>query len=438
LGHIAPYFPGLCRIFPAFIERKAIFGSDQTVCRSVSHWALCYNSPFLGYSVYIQIMISSLQEPEAIEYMARAIRLARRGLYSTHPNPRVGCVIVKDGRIVGEGWHVLAGQGHAEVNALAAAGAEARGATAYVTLEPCNHQGKTPPCTRALVEAGIAAVVSAMEDPNPLVAGEGHRMLETAGIEVQSGILEAQSRELNPGFVKRMETGLPWVRCKSAMSVDGRTAMASGESQWITGSPARQDVQKLRARSGAIITGIGSVLADDPSLTVRPETWPDSDEGGQFWPPGIEPIQPLRVVLDSRLRMPPQAKMLRLPGDTLIVCTVNDQKKRQLLEAGGAEVLCLESETAAVDLPALLKLLAHREINEVLVESGAITNGAFVKAGLVDEWIVYMAPVLMGSGARPLLALPHIDSMSDRIRLELKDSRQIGDDIRFTYGFVKN
>jgi len=369
--------------------------------------------------------------------MARAIRLARKGLYSTHPNPRVGCIIVKDGRIVGEGWHALAGQGHAEVNALAAAGDEARGATAYVTLEPCNHQGKTPPCTRALVDAGIAVVVSAMEDPNPLVAGGGHRMLESAGIQVRSGVLEAQSRELNPGFVKRMETGLPWVRCKSAMSVDGRTAMASGESQWITGPSARQDVQKLRARSGAIITGIESVLADDPSLTVRPDTWSDEDKNDQLWPPGVEPIQPLRVVLDSRLRMPPRARMLGLPGDTLIVCTENDEKKRQLLEAEGAEVLCLNSESAAVGLPALLKLLAQREINEVLVESGATTSGAFVEAGLVDEWVVYVAPLLMGSSARPLLALPHIDSMSDSIRLELKDSRQIGDDIRFTYGFCK-
>ena len=383
-------------------------------------------------------MIPSLHEPEAIEYMAQAIRLARRGLYSTHPNPRVGCVIVKDGRIVGEGWHVLAGQGHAEVNALAAAGDEARGATVYVTLEPCNHQGKTPPCARALIEAGVAAVVSAMEDPNPLVAGEGHRTLESAGIEVQSGILEAQSRELNPGFVKRMQTGLPWVRCKSAMSADGRTAMASGESQWITGPSARQDVQRLRARSGAIITGVGSVLADDPSLTVRPDTWSDEDKNDQRWPSGVEPVQPLRVVLDSRLRMPPQAKMLGLPGDTLIVCTESDEKKRQLLEAQGAEVLCLDSESAVVGLPALLKLLAQREINEVLVESGATTIGAFVEAGLVDEWVVYMAPLLMGSSARPLLALPNIDSMSDSIRLELKDTRQVGDDIRFTYGFVKS
>ncbi|PCJ42467.1 MAG: riboflavin biosynthesis protein RibD [Moraxellaceae bacterium] len=379
-------------------------------------------------------------------YMAQAIQIARQGLYTTHPNPRVGCVIVADGQIIGEGWHQIAGQGHAEVNALAQAGERARGATAYVTLEPCSHFGRTPPCSQALIDAGLARVVSAMQDPNPLVSGNGHHMLQAQGIAVACGLLADEAQQLNPGFVKRMSTGLPWVRVKSAMSADGRTAMASGESQWITGSGARQDVQRLRARSEAIITGIESVIIDDPSLTVRPESWPpysgfnadsaDVSNTQYQWPVILEqPIQPLRVVLDSHLRLPRTAKMLSLPGNTLVVCAEEHQTKREALEAAGAEVLCLpqDGKQGRVDLLALLKELAQRDVNEVLVETGATTAGAFVQQGLVDEWVLYMAPTLMGSDARPVLLMPGIHTMKDKIHLTLKQVKQVGDDVCLTY-----
>ncbi len=365
--------------------------------------------------------------------MARAIQLARRGLYTTHPNPRVGCVLVKEQQVIAEGWHQIAGQGHAEVNALHMAGSEARGATAYVTLEPCSHHGKTPPCAKALMEAGVARVVSAMVDPNPLVSGRGHKMLEEQGIKTAWGLLEAQARALNPGFIKRMTSGRPWVWCKSASSLDGRTAMASGESHWITGPAARQDVQRLRARCEAIITGVQTILHDDPSYTVRPEQWPAGE-----WPESFEPIQPIRVVLDSRLSMPADSKILALPGQTWVVCARLDVSREKTLKEAGAQIFHVPDSTGSrVDLGQVLDLLGQHQVNEVLVEAGAELTGAFIGQGLVDEWWVYMAPSLLGDSARPLCRLPGMDTMTDKIGLRLKDIRQVGDDVRLRFGFAE-
>ncbi len=358
------------------------------------------------------------------EFMARAIRLARRGLYTTDPNPRVGCLLVRDGRIVGEGWHRRAGEPHAERIALEAAGEKAKGATAYVTLEPCSHHGRTPPCADALVAAGVARVVAAMEDPNPQVSGRGLARLREAGIEAEVGLLQAEAERLNPGFLKRMRKGLPWVRCKLAMSLDGRTAMASGESVWITGEEARRDVQRLRARSSAIVTGIGTVLADDPSLNVRlaPEELP-----------GVESAdclrQPVRVVLDSSLRMPERARMLDLPGETWIFHARGSEEKAARLEARGARLVRFEE---GIDLPLAMEALAAREINEVLVEAGPTLAGAALRAGVVDELVVYMAPHLMGHRARGLFHLPGLERMEQRIPLQIDDIRAVGRDWRIT------
>lgn len=359
--------------------------------------------------------------------MARALQLAERGLYTTDPNPRVGCVLVRDGQIVGEGWHVRAGEGHAEVNALIEAGAQARGATAYVTLEPCSHTGRTPPCADALVTAGVARVVAAMQDPNPLVAGRGLARLRDAGIEVECGVLEAQAAVLNAGFVKRMQTGLPFVRLKLAMSLDGRTAMASGESQWITGPEARADVQRLRARSSAVVSGADAVLLDDSALTVR---------SAQLGLPEAEALaaaerQPLRVLVDGRLRVPLTSRLFQQDGPVLVACRL-DQSPEQDYRAVGAELLALPSASSDfVDLEALLRLLASRGCNEVLVESGAGLAGAFLRAGLVDELVIYMAPRLLGSLARPLLELP-FDSMAEAMQLDVTDMRVVGRDWRIT------
>ncbi len=358
--------------------------------------------------------------------MARAIQLAARGRYTTQPNPRVGCVLVRDGRVVGEGSHRRAGEPHAERNALAAAGELARGSTAYVSLEPCCHQGRTPPCTEGLIEAGVSRVVAAMRDPNPKVAGQGFERLRAAGIEVVEGVMQAQAMALNPGFIKRMSRGLPYVRCKLAMSLDGRTAMASGESQWITSAQARADVQRLRALSGAVLTGVGTLLSDDPSLTVRL-----SHEALEI-DPDLPLPRPVRVVLDPALDTPVESKMLSLPGLTLIICQDENPAHGAALEAAGAQVAMLPGDQGRLDLLEVMRYLAGQEINDVLVESGATLAGALLEQGLIDELIVYQAPHIMGDSARGLFHLPEVQRMDQRIPLRVTDVRQIGPDIRLT------
>jgi diaminohydroxyphosphoribosylaminopyrimidine deaminase/5-amino-6-(5-phosphoribosylamino)uracil reductase len=349
------------------------------------------------------------------EYMARALQLAERGLYTTDPNPRVGCVIVNDGKIVGEGWHQQAGGPHAEIHALHVAGKQARGATVYVTLEPCCHQGKTPPCTDALIEAGVAKVIAAMQDPNLHVSGQGLHQLREAGIEVATGLLEDQARALNPGFIKRMHTGRPWVRNKLAMSLDGRTAMASGESKWITSDAARRDVHRLRARSSAILTGVGTILADDPAMNVRLEGYPR---------------QPLRVIVDTHLSTPPTARILQQDGRTLIMTCSEDEEAADVLKAAGAEIFTMPFCSDVVDMGAVLDTLGEMEVNEVLVETGATLNGSLLQAGLIDELLIYMAPKLLGDEARGLFRLSGLETMQDAIELEISDIRAVGSDWR--------
>lgn len=351
------------------------------------------------------------------QHMSRAIQLAMRGMYTTDPNPRVGCVIVKDQRIVGEGWHERAGEAHAEIHALQQAGEQAKGATAYVSLEPCCHHGKTPPCSDALIAAQVARVVVAIQDPNPQVAGNGIRHLREAGVQVEVGLLEAQAQALNPGFIKRMHARRPFVRNKLAMSLDGRTAMADGESKWITGEAARQDVQRLRARSSAIMTGVGTVLADDPAMTVRLSQ---------------AERQPLRVVIDSNLSTPLAARMLKEPGQTLIMTANPDQDLHETLRGAGAEVEQIGHDGQAIDLHLVLDRLAERNINEVLLETGATLSGAMLEAKLIDEMVIYMAPLLMGDTARGLYRLPHLQRMADRIELDVRDVRPVGKDLRIT------
>lgn len=358
-------------------------------------------------------------------FMARALQLAGRGLYTTDPNPRVGCVVVKDNRIISEGWHQWAGEGHAEVEALRGLTAEqTEGASVYVTLEPCCHTGKTPPCVERLIAAGVNQVISAMEDPNPQVSGQGHGKLRQAGIAVVVGVLEQEARALNPGFIKRMEQGIPYVRCKLAMSLDGRTAMASGESQWITGAAARSDVQRLRARSSVIVTGIGTVLADDPSLTVR------ADELGLDNAQQVARRQPLRLVLDSQFRTPLTAKLLSRSGAVLVAGAADSESRKVLQQEGYETCLLADRDGGGVDLPGVMHLLAEREINEVLIEAGATLSGAFVQQGLVDELVIYVAPKLLGSGARALFNLPGLERMSEHIQIEIKDVRNVGEDLR--------
>ncbi len=348
--------------------------------------------------------------------MARALQLARLGLYGTPPNPRVGCVLVRDGEVVGEGYHARAGEPHAEVLALREAGGMAQGASAFVTLEPCSHHGRTPPCADALLAAGVSRVVVATEDPDPRVAGRGIARLRAAAIPVETGLLAAEARDLNTGFFQRHQRGRPWLRCKLAMSLDGRTAMASGESRWITGEAARLDVQRLRARSCAVVTGIGTVRQDDPRLDVR--------EGI----PG--PIrQPLRVIVDSALATPAVARTLAPPGKVLIAAARPEPGKCSALESAGAECLQLPGIEGRVDLALLLSELARRQCNEVLLEAGATLTGAFARAGLIDEYIVYVAPVLLGSRARPMLELP-FDRMEQRLGLRIVEVTAIGQDWR--------
>ena len=351
------------------------------------------------------------------KFMSLALRLAKKGVYTTAPNPNVGCVLVKDNEIVGQGWHEKAGEAHAEVNALKQAGNHAEGATAYVTLEPCCHKGKTPPCSNALIEAKVKRVVAAMVDPHSKVAGKGLEQLKQAGIIVEHGLLEEQAKELNLGFIKRMQTRLPYVRCKLAMSLDGRTAMASGESKWITSSAAREDVQRLRAKSSAILTGVGTVLADDPSMTVRLESI-DS--------------QPLRVVVDTNLSMPADAKMLKQAGQTVVMTCSTDDGVTEALKNAGADIHVMSHGSSNVDLKAVLQQLGDMQVNDVLLESGARLSGAMLQAGLIDELIIYMAPVLMGNEARGLFSLAGLDAMKDKIELDISDYRLVGKDIRIT------
>lgn len=378
-------------------------------------------------------MRTDVFSPFDYRMMSRALQLAARGLYTTHPNPRVGCVIVQGEQVVGEGWHQVAGQGHAEVNALRAAAEAARGATVYVTLEPCAHHGRTPPCADSLVNAGVGRVIGAMEDPNPKVSGGGYGRLRLAGIPTESGLLAPQAEALNPGFLKRMRKGLPWVRIKSGISQDARTAMASGESQWITSPPARVDVQRWRARSEAIITGVETVLHDNPSLTVRAGQWPLCELSPWGWPSGFEPMQPLRVILDSHLRTPPEARMLQEPGKTLIVYAKSNPEQEAALAKAGAMLLELPDARGRIVLLPLLEWLAQHEVNEVLVEAGAKVAGAFLQAGLADEWVIYQAPCLLGSEARPALQMHGMASMADKLSLHLTDVRQIGPDLRLIY-----
>jgi diaminohydroxyphosphoribosylaminopyrimidine deaminase/5-amino-6-(5-phosphoribosylamino)uracil reductase len=350
--------------------------------------------------------------------MARALQLARRGLYTTSPNPRVGCVVAFDGEVVGEGFHERAGEAHAEVRALNAAGVRARGATAYVTLEPCSHHGRTPPCSDALVAAGVARVVAAMEDPNPLVAGKGMAALRAAGIATGIGVLEEEARELNIGFVSRMTRGRPWVRLKAAASLDGKTALINGRSQWITGADARRDGHSWRARACAVLTGIGTVRDDDPRLTVRDVA---------------TTRQPLRVVVDSRLETPLGARILvgaDRGAPVLIVGAIENAQRADALRAHGAEVIALANTGGKVDLPALLSELASRGVNEVLSEAGFKLNGSLLREACVDELLLYLAPCLIGDAAQGLFSLPAVESLDRRRDLDVVDLRRVGGDIR--------
>ncbi|RMM94352.1 Riboflavin biosynthesis protein RibD [Pseudomonas savastanoi pv. glycinea] len=358
-----------------------------------------------------------------VHYMARALELARNGLYSTHPNPRVGCVIVRDGQIVGEGWHVRAGEPHAEVHALRQAGELARGATAYVTLEPCSHQGRTPPCADALVNAGLARVVAAMQDPNPDVSGRGLLRLMNAGIGVQCGVLESEARALNKGFLKRMETGQPYIRVKMAMSLDGRTAMASGESQWITGPEARSAVQRLRAQSSVVLTGADTVLADKARLTVRPDELGLNAELTAL----AAARPPLRVLIDGRLRVPLDAPFFQAGSALVVTCAAASARGRYQEE--GHEMLALADSAGHVDLRKLMGELATRGVNEVLVEAGPRLAGAFARLGLVDEFQIFIAGKFLGSSARPLLDLP-LAQMSEALELNIVQMRAVGNDWR--------
>lgn len=347
-------------------------------------------------------------------WMARALELAARGLFTTTPNPRVGCVIVRDDQVVGEGWHVRAGEPHAEAHALAMAGEAARGATAYVTLEPCSHHGRTPPCADALVKAGVKRVVAALSDPNPLVAGRGLQRLRDAGIDTLAGVQEAEARELNIGFISRMTRGRPWLRLKVAATLDGKTALENGVSQWITGDDARRDAHRWRARSCAVLTGIGTVRDDDPQLNVRAIA---TDR------------QPLRVVVDARLDTPLNARLLD-GGPVLIAAAVDNPERIAALQRRGADVVVLPNDGGKVDLNALMQELGRRGLNEVTAESGFKLNGSLLREGCVDELVLYLAPVLVGDAARGLFNLPALSTLADKRPLTLRDVRMIGQDLR--------
>ena len=353
--------------------------------------------------------------------MRLALAWAEKGLYTTSPNPRIGCVIVADGQVIGAGVTQPAGQNHAEIEALAdaaARGIDVRGATAYVTLEPCNHHGRTPPCSDALVRAGLGRVVAAMTDPNPLVAGQGLAKLEAAGIAVATGVLAEQAYEMNIGFFSRMVRGKPWVRMKSAASLDGMTALHNGRSQWITGQAARDDGHAWRARACAILTGIGTVKTDDPQLNVRAVD---------------TPRQPRRIVVDSRLELSPDARVLQ-GGGTWIVAAVSNPEKEAQLRALGAEVILLPNGEGKVDLPALMLELGRRQINEVHVEAGSRLNGSLIREGCVDELLLYLAPSLIGD-AQGMFGLPALADLDHQYRLRFHEVKQLGDDMRILARF---
>ena len=348
------------------------------------------------------------------EYMGRALALAGRALYTTSPNPRVGCVLVKNGEVVGEGWHEAAGQAHAEINALRQTGEGSRGATAYVTLEPCNHQGRTPPCTDALIAAGVARVVAAMQDPNPLVSGQGFARLAQAGIQVDQGLLGNEARDLNIGFVSRMTRHRPWVRMKIAASLDGRTALANGKSQWITSQAARDDGHHWRARACAVLTGIGTLRADDPQLNVRAVQ---------------TPRQPLKVLIDSRLEAPIEAKIFQ-SGTTLVFAGGPHPERAAALSARGAQIVVLPNANGKVELPDMLEELSRRGINELHVEAGSKLNGSLLREGCVDELLVYFAPLLIGDAGQAMFHLPEVIELAKAQRLTIAEVVPIGDDVR--------
>jgi diaminohydroxyphosphoribosylaminopyrimidine deaminase/5-amino-6-(5-phosphoribosylamino)uracil reductase len=348
------------------------------------------------------------------ELMGRALALAGRGLYTTTPNPRVGCVIAREGAVVGEGWHEKAGLPHAEALALQAAGAKARGASLYLNLEPCSHHGRTPPCADAIVAAGIARVVAAMLDPNPKVAGAGFARLGAAGIAVEQGLREDEARELNVGFVARMTRGRPWVRMKIAASLDGRTALANGKSQWITGESARADGHRWRARACAILTGFGTVRDDDPQLNAR----------------GVDtPRQPLKIVVDSKFETSPSARLLE-DGKTLVAGAVNDEARIAALKSAGAEVVVIPNDRGKVELFKLMEELARRELNEIHVEAGTKLNGSLLQAGVVDELLVYLAPSVIGDSGRGMFDLPELKELSGRTALAIREVERVGEDLR--------
>jgi len=347
-------------------------------------------------------------------FMGQALELAERGLYTTTPNPRVGCVIVRDGAVVGTGWHEKTGMPHAEVLALKEARDRARGATLYVNLEPCSHHGRTPPCVEAIIPAGIKRVVAAMQDPNPKVAGAGFSLLRAAGIAVEQGLMEGEARELNIGFVARMTRGRPWVRMKIAASLDGRTALANGRSQWITGEPARRDGHRWRARACAVLTGFGTVRDDDPRLNVR----------------GVDtPRQPLKIVVDSKFETSPSARVLQ-GGKTLVVGAVNDEKRIAALKAAGAEAVMIPNDSGKVELFKLMEELARRELNEIHVEAGTKLNGSLLQAGVVDELLVYLAPSLIGDSGRGMFHLPVLTELSRSTALKIREVERVGEDLR--------
>ena len=348
------------------------------------------------------------------EFMGQALALAGRGLYTTTPNPRVGCVIAGDGAVVGTGWHEKAGMPHAEVLALKGAGARSRGKTLYVNLEPCSHHGRTPPCVDAIIEAGVGRVVAAMQDPNPKVAGAGFAKLRAAGIAVEHGLMEEEARELNIGFVARMTRGRPWVRMKIAASLDGRTALANGESQWITGEPARADGHRWRARACAILTGFGTVRDDDPQLNVR----------------GVDTLrQPLKIVVDSKFETSPSARLLK-ESKTLVAGAVNDAKKIASLKGAGAEIVIIPNDGGKVELFKLMEELARRELNEIHVEAGTKLNGSLLQAGVVDELLVYLAPRVIGDSGRGMFSLPELTDLSQTTALKIREVERVGEDLR--------